>query len=138
MTPERARELFIGSQVARLASVGADGRPHIVPIAFAVSRQRIYSVVDAKRKRTMSLRRLANVRANPAVAVLADHYDDTDWDALWWARADGWGRVLAPGEAEAQRALRLLARRYPQQRPLGEVLAIDVERWSGWAASERT
>ena len=28
------------------------------------------------------------MRANPRVALLADHYDD-DWSALWWARADG-------------------------------------------------
>ena len=31
----------------------------------------------------------------------------------------------------------LLRERYPQQRAVGAVLAVDVERWSGWAAAER-
>ena len=92
------------------------------------------SAVDAKPKRTTALRRLANVRENPAVAVLVDHYDDARWDALWWVRADGRGRVLDSEEPEAQRATVLLAQRYPQQRALGSVLAVDVQRWSGWSA----
>jgi hypothetical protein len=29
----------------------------------------------------------------------------------------------------------LLAERYPRFRAVGEVLAVDVDRWSGWAAS---
>ena len=49
-------------------------------------------------------------------------------------RADGAARVLDPAEPEARAAVELLAERHPQQRPTGPVLAIDVERWSGWAA----
>jgi len=134
VTPEEARRRFAASRVARLATADADGQPHVVPIVFAVAGETIYSVVDAKPKRTAELRRLRNVTANPRVSVLADHYDDTDWDALWWARADGTARVLGLDESEAASAVELLARRYPQQRPLGAVLAVDVERWSGWAA----
>jgi PPOX class probable F420-dependent enzyme len=133
VSPEEARSRFATAEVARLASVGSDGRPHIVPIVFAVHEQRIYSVVDEKRKRTTALKRLANVRSNPAVAVLADHYE-RDWSRLWWARADGLARVLDQSAPEASAALRLLAARYPQQRPLGEVLAIDVGHWTGWSA----
>ena len=136
MTPEEARERFSAARVARLATADAAGRPHLVPIVFAVEGDRIYSVVDAKPKRTAALRRLANVRENPAVAVLVDHYDD-DWSALWWARADGQARVLAPGQPEAQQAVGLLAQRYPQQQAKGAVLAVDVARWSGWSARER-
>ena len=75
------------------------------------------------------------MRANPAVALLVDHYDDADWDALWWVRAYGRGRVLDAGDPEARRAVALLRERYPQQRATGEVLAVDVARWSGWTAS---
>ncbi|HEX8751917.1 MAG TPA: TIGR03668 family PPOX class F420-dependent oxidoreductase [Solirubrobacterales bacterium] len=135
MTAGEARERFAAARVARLATADRDGRPHLVPIAFALDGERIYSAVDAKPKRTTSLRRLANVRENPAVAVLVDHYDDADWDALWWARADGHGRVLDPGDSEARRAVELLRERYPRQRAAGAVLAVDVGRWSGWAAS---
>lgn len=119
--------------MAHLASVGPGGRPHIVPLVFALLEETIYSVVDQKPKRGPNLRRLANVRADPRVALMVDHYSE-DWQALWWVRADGTGRILAPEGSESARALSALAGRYPQQRPMGEILAVDVERWTGWSA----
>jgi PPOX class probable F420-dependent enzyme len=136
VTSEEARRRFAAARVARLASVDSSGHPHLVPIAFAVAGDRVYSAVDAKPKRTTALRRLANVRGNPAVAVLADHYEDADWGALWWVRADGLGRVLDPADLEARQAVALLRERYPRFEAVGEVLAIDVKRWSGWSAAE--
>jgi PPOX class probable F420-dependent enzyme len=106
-----------------------------VPIAFVVDGDTVYSAVDAKPKRTRALRRLANVRENPPVSLLVDHWDEEDWAALWWVRADGGGRVLDPEEPEAADAVELLRERYPRQRDAGEVLAVDVQRWSGWAAA---
>jgi PPOX class probable F420-dependent enzyme len=134
VTAAEARRSFAAARVARLATVDARGHPHLVPIVFALARETIYSVVDAKPKRTTNLRRLQNVRSNPWVSVLVDHYDDADWSALWWVRADGAARVLDPAEPEARGAAQLLADRYPQQRPVGPVLAIDVEHWSAWSA----
>lgn len=136
MNTAEARARFAAARVARLATADAAGHPHLVPVVFVVADETIYSVVDAKPKRSTALRRLANVVANPAVAVLVDHYDDEDWSQLWWVRADGTGRVLAPDPAEAAHAVALLAERYPQHRespPTGPVLAVDVMRWSGWA-----
>jgi PPOX class probable F420-dependent enzyme len=140
-----ARERFAAARVARLATADAAGRPHLVPVVFAVSGDAIYSVVDAKPKQTTALRRLRNVGENPFVAMLVDHYEESDWDALWWVRAEGRGRVLDPaggdgGEraeaerAEAAGAVELLGLKYPQQRAVGPVLAVDVARWSGWSA----
>jgi PPOX class probable F420-dependent enzyme len=136
VTPAEARERFAAARVARLATADAGGRPHLVPVVFAVDDDRIYSAVDAKPKRTTALRRLHNVAENPLVALLVDHYDDADWSALWWVRAEGRGRVLGMDEEEARRATDLLRARYPQQRVVGAVLAVDVERWSGWSGSE--
>jgi len=51
-------------------------------------------------------------------------------------RADGTGRVVDPEDPEGVRALSLLADRYPRFAPRGAVLAVDVHRWSGWAASD--
>jgi PPOX class probable F420-dependent enzyme len=132
MTGEEARERFAAARVARLATADASGRPHLVPIVFAVAGDEVVSAVDAKPKRTTALRRLANVRENPRVALLADHYED-DWSALWWVRADGRARVLEGDDG----AVAALAERYEQYRadpPAGPVLAITVERWSGWRA----
>ena len=127
-----ARERFASARVARLATAGPGG-PLIVPIVFALAGDTLYHAVDHKPKRTTALRRLENLRADPRASVLADAYDE-DWERLWWARADGTARILAPGHAEA---LALLAERYPQYRerpPAGPVIAIDVTRWSTWTA----
>jgi PPOX class probable F420-dependent enzyme len=135
VSPEEARSRFAAARVARLATADADGRPHVVPVVFAVEGDMAWTAVDAKPKRTRELRRLANVRANPRVALLADHYSD-DWSALWWVRADGTARVV--DAADAQRGLELLVERYAQYRdepPAGPVIEITVERWSGWRAS---
>jgi PPOX class probable F420-dependent enzyme len=142
MTEDEARRRFASRPVARLATADAQGRPHLVPVVFVVagdtvSGDTVYNAVDAKPKRSTALRRLANVAANPHVALLVDHYED-DWRALWWVRADGTGRVLDAGEPEARDAIARLVDRYPQYReqpPAGPVLAVDVERWSGWTGS---
>ena len=139
MTAGEAREKLAGARVARLATAGADGRPHVVPCTFALlGEDTIVSAVDHKPKRTTALRRLANIAENPRVALLADHYED-DWDALWWVRADGVARVVAPEAEPGLRAGagRALAARYAQYRerpPAGALVVVAVERWSGWAA----
>jgi len=122
--------------VARLATVDADGRPHLVPCCFALEGDVAYSVVDHKPKRTTALRRLDNIRAHPAVCLLVDHYED-NWSALWWVRLDGTARVLTDGP-EHERAIAALIAKYPQYRavPLsGAVVAIDVAGCRAWAAS---
>src|SRR6266508_3463586 len=82
-----------GAQVARLATTDPDGRPHLVPIVFALAGDTLYSAVDRKPKRSSKLRRIENARARPDVTVLVDHYDD-DWSRLWWIRLRGRARVL--------------------------------------------
>lgn len=134
LSSEEARKRFATIPVARLATISAQARPHLVPIVFVVAGEVIYTSVDAKPKTTTALRRLANIAANPAVTVLVDRYGD-DWTQLWWARADGDARTAEGAEAEA--AIRRLTARYPQyerQPPAGPVIAIDVARWSGWSA----
>jgi PPOX class probable F420-dependent enzyme len=122
-----------------MATVTEDGRPHLVPVTFAADGNYIYTAVDAKPKSKTAaggLQRLRNIRADPRVAVLADHYED-DWTLLWWVRADGRAAVLEdPRQMGAPIAL--LAARYPQYRdlpPAGPVIVIRAERWTGWAAS---
>ena len=140
MTADEARSRLAAARVAHLATAAADGRPHVVPCSFALlDDATVVSAVDHKPKRTTALRRLANIAANPRVALLADHYDE-DWDALWWARADGTARVIEPGAEPELRAaaVRALAARYPPYRerpPAGALVVIAVERWSGWSAS---
>jgi PPOX class probable F420-dependent enzyme len=134
-----ARERFGAAQVARLASVTPAGRPHLVAIVFVVVADTIYTAVDAKPKRTTNLTRLRNIRENPQVSVLVDHYAE-NWGELWWVRADGSARIVDIAEPEGQDAVSRLSDRYQQYReqpiPPGPVIAVDVGTWSAWSATE--
>jgi PPOX class probable F420-dependent enzyme len=124
------------ARVARLATTDPDGRPHLVPIVFALDGETLYSAVDRKPKRSQRLRRIENARVRPDVTVLVDHYEE-DWSRLWWTRLRGRARVLDGGD-EHDRALELLAEKYPQYRsepPGGPVLAVDVAEVRTWSAS---
>ena len=132
---DEAQARFAAASVARLGTADAQGRPHVVVVTFAVEGDTIYTAVDQKPKSGTTLKRLRNVSENPQVTMLADDYSD-DWDTLWWARADGRAQILADQQQMAA-PLRLLVDRYWQYRqapPTGPVLAVTVERWSGWAA----
>ena len=126
MADNDAVAMFAASPVAMLATVGADGAPHLVPVVFAVHDER---------KSTQRLRRLSNIEANPKVCMLVDHYDD-DWTKLWWVRADGIAAIHHSGEAMAA-GYALLRRKYLQYQRIaldGPVVTVDVQRWSSWQA----
>ena len=135
MDANEMRWRFASASVARLGTVRPDGRPHLVPVCFALDGDVVVSVVDDKPKRSTRLRRFDNVRANPAVSLLVDHYND-DWTQLWWVCVDGTARVLEAGTEHA-RAIDLLVAKYAQYgalRPAGSVLVIAVEAWRVWSA----
>jgi PPOX class probable F420-dependent enzyme len=108
-----------------------------VPVTFALQGDIVATAVDHKPKSTPDLRRLRNIRDNPLVCLLADHYGE-DWSRLWWARADGQARIVTdPSDCAAP--LDWLAAKYRQyqaQRPAGPMILIAVDRWTGWQASQ--
>jgi PPOX class probable F420-dependent enzyme len=128
--PATAEQRLAQARVGRLATVTADGRPHVVPVCFALAGGRIYTAVDGKPKSTRALRRLENVRATGRASLLADHYEE-DWSQLWWVRVDGAAAVIDADDV----ALDALAAKYEQYRaarPAGPVIAITPERWRAW------
>jgi PPOX class probable F420-dependent enzyme len=133
---ERHRRVA-GARVGRLATVDGEGRPHVVPMVFALVGDVVWSAVDAKPKSTQRLRRLANIEATGRASLLVDVYDE-DWQALWWVRVDGPAEVLPPGDPRAQGAVDALVAKYPQYRaarPTGPVLAVRCETWRSWSAA---
>ena len=136
MDSEEMRHRIDSAMVARLATVGADGRPHIVPITFALDEDTIFFAIDFKPKKTADLQRLRNIEANPSVSVLVDHYEE-DWTKLWWVRADGSARIVIDG-AIFERGISLLTQRYTQYRsarPAGPMVSIAIQRMTAWSAS---
>lgn len=138
MNEQEARRRLAEARVGRLATVDSRGRPHVVPICFALDGDHLFSAVDHKPKRRPELRRLTNLRANPFASVLVDHYDE-DWGRLWWVRADGTAAVLDPEDGmaseERRRAVALLVDKYEQyadRTPAGAVISLTVQSWRSW------
>jgi PPOX class probable F420-dependent enzyme len=141
MDREAAIALAAAARVGRMATVRPDATPHVVPITFALFRDgsaiHCYWAVDAKPKRSAVLQRIKNLRANPAVEIVVDAYDD-DWTRLWWVRLRGTGRVVTSTD-ERGSAITALAAKYAPYRSMelaDDVVAIDVEGVSWWSAGE--
>jgi PPOX class probable F420-dependent enzyme len=132
----QARRLFAGARVAVLATLDRSGQPHLVPVTFVVDSDRVWTAVDSKPKGATPLRRHANIRANPAVSLLAQHWDE-DWSALWWVRADGIATISETPQS-VDRVAGLLRSKYDQYQSVqvsGPVIAITVHTWRGWTAA---
>lgn len=114
------RALLESRPVGYLATNGPTGRPHLVPVCFALvdgdHRPLLAIAIDEKPKRHAHLTRVANLRRDPRAALLVDHYE-TDWARLAWLRLDLEGAVLDRGDAWPA-ALAALRDRYPQYRPM--------------------
>src|SRR6266853_637907 len=110
------QKMLKGARVARLATLDAKSRPHIVPVCFAYDGKLFYTAVDQKPKRVTRerLARLRNIRAVPRVALLIDEYDE-DWTQLWYILIRGKAKLI-PKSAHKEHALaiRKLRAKYPQ------------------------
>lgn len=134
---DRADRLLDDSPVGRLATAGADGAPHAIPICFAVAGDVVYSVIDEKPKRTQRLRRIRNIEESGRATLIVDRYDD-DWGQLGWVMLRAEATVLGPG-AEHAAAIAQLRERYHQYREMdldeAPLLSLRVQRATEWWAS---
>jgi PPOX class probable F420-dependent enzyme len=135
LSPDEARRRLVAARIGHLATVRADGRPHVVPIVFVVDGDLICAIADPKPKRSLDLLRYRNIAANPAVSLLVDAYEES-WRAIWWVRVDGMARVVESGP-ERDRTIELLRRKYAQYAewtaPFGAATIIQIERVTSWA-----
>ena len=124
-------------RIAHLATADARGVPHVAPVCFAIADRTLYITIDEKPKRQAGrpLKRLRNIAENPAVAMVADRYDE-DWTRLGWVILRGKAELLSPGGAEHARAQVLLCRRYLQLNAMHietlPVIAVRVEDVISW------
>ena len=139
MLSEDQRRFLENRRVAHLATADAAGAPHVVPVCFAVRENDVYITIDDKPKRgpATALKRLRNIARNPAVALVADHYDDADWTRLGWVMVRGKAEIIDEGP-EHRRAQDLLKSRYAQMRAMDlgrhPVIAIRIERATSWGS----
>jgi PPOX class probable F420-dependent enzyme len=133
---QRAAGLLELTRVATLATVSADGRPHLVPVVFALDGMDVVTAVDGKPKKGKVLARIKNIARDPRVTLLAHIYEE-EWSKLRWVRVDGRASVEEGGEAFS-RAVNSLRDRYPQYESvdlLGPVIRIIVENTTTWEAT---
>jgi PPOX class probable F420-dependent enzyme len=136
MLTDQQRRFLDAHRVARFATADAAGRPHVVPICYALTGDTLYFTVDEKPKRHpgASLKRLANLRENPFAALVVDRYDE-DWSRLAWLMLQGRADILVSG-AEHDRAQATLRARYPQLASMRieslPVVAMRIEHAISW------
>jgi PPOX class probable F420-dependent enzyme len=135
MLSEHQARFLASRRVGHLATADARATPHLVPVCFVVSDGALYITIDQKPKGDpRALKRLKNIIENPAVAFVADLYDE-DWTRLGWVMLRGPAEILTEG-AEHHRAQALLRSRYRQYRGMEldglPVIAIRIERVTSW------
>ncbi|MDH3661429.1 MAG: TIGR03668 family PPOX class F420-dependent oxidoreductase [Alphaproteobacteria bacterium] len=138
MLTDEQRKFLETERVARLATVDAAGQPHVVPICYALIGDVAYFTIDQKPKRRGELKRIANIKANPKTALVADRYDE-DWSKLGWVMIQGEAEILESGDLH-DRAQARLSERYPQLRAMRlahlPVIAIEIAHVMSWGCLE--
>jgi PPOX class probable F420-dependent enzyme len=131
--PPEAASIVHEARRAVLSTLDRFGKPHAVPVCFAVVRDELVTAIDHKPKSKRRAARLANVERNPAAAMLFDRWDE-DWRRLGWVLVRGVARIEPPGTGSSE-----LVRRYPQYSrhpPDGEVIALSPVRVTWWLWDE--
>jgi nitroimidazol reductase NimA-like FMN-containing flavoprotein (pyridoxamine 5'-phosphate oxidase superfamily) len=102
----KVAEFVHWERVSRVATAGAAGMPHAVPVCHAVSGGKIvFGSGDTGRK-------VKNLAENPQVTVVVDAYSDT-WSLLRGVMIQGRAKIVERGP-RFRRGRDLLYRKYPQ------------------------
>ena len=137
MWRDEERQYVRSARVGRLATADADGRPHVVPVCFALVDDDLVTPIDEKPQRVEpdALRRSRDVAENPRVAVIVDHYTEK-WSQLGWVQVRGTADRCGPdedGHASGVSALRAKYDQYTghdlEERPLLHVAPGSVRSW---------
>lgn len=137
MNRAESLDRLAAARSGHLATVRPDGRPHIVVITFALMDEYVVTAIDHKPKSTQRLQRLVNIESNPTASFLVDHYEDDEWDRLWWVRVDGTAAIHELG-ALREHAVATLAGKYTQYQerpPQGPVITVELENVSSWSST---
>lgn len=103
---KNAAKLIAHERVCRVATAGAEGRPHLVPVVHVLAGDKIYfgSGDDG--------RKVKNLRENPQITLTIDLYSE-DWSQLRGVMVQGMARIIERGPRFKQARARLYAK-YPQ------------------------
>jgi len=102
------------ARVARMATTGTDGLPHVVPVCPVLDRGRVYVATEG------SSRKVRNLEAYPRVAIVFDDYVE-DWNALRQVMLRGRARLIRRGLRwnELRELFDAKFQQYPEMAPIG-------------------
>ena len=66
MTPEEVREFLAANTIVEVATIGADGWPHLAPLWYVLDKDQVVFRTFTKSQKVVNLRR------NPRVTVLVE------------------------------------------------------------------
>jgi len=89
--------VFAPIPIVRVATVGADGLPHVVPLWFVWEPEAVYVSVRG------SSRTVANVRSDPHVALVLDA--GQAWVELAGVELQGTAQLLEPSHPDLRRPI---------------------------------
>jgi len=127
---DRERELVHWARVARLATVGADGVPHVVPVCPLLEGDVVYLATASEGPK------VRNMRERPDVAIVVDDPAE-DWDLIRGVLIRGRAAEVTGAEFVRLRdAFYEKYRQYEPKAPIGEddssIFGISVERVTSW------
>jgi PPOX class probable F420-dependent enzyme len=134
----RVVRLIRSARIAHFATADRSGQPHVVPICFVFDGKCFYSPIDEKPKRTAptKLKRLRNIKENPRVSLVIDHYEE-DWSKLAYVLITGTARIQQSGKTH-NHAVTLLRKKYLQYRRMQidtrPIIVITAKRITFWSA----
>lgn len=142
MFEAQERAYLEAARVGRLATADSEGNPHAVPVCFAFTDDHIVSPIDEKPQRVgpEALRRVQDIRENPRVTLVVDHYTE-DWSRLGWVQVRGRATLCEPSADPHPVGVQALEETYDQyeshaleDRPL---IRIDPGSVRSWGRLER-
>jgi PPOX class probable F420-dependent enzyme len=130
LSPEE--EKFVRwARVARMATVGSDGRAHNVPISPVLDGGSLLIATDASSKK------VRNLEGDARLTLVFDEYVEM-WDLLHGVVIEGTARIVRDGE-EFLRGRGLLYEKYrqyevdsPIEQGTSVILMVTPERVSSW------
>ena len=135
LTDEEITEFVAQSRTATLASLGADGQPHLVAMWYAVIDGQIWFETKAKSQKAVNLRRDGRVSV---LIESGDTYDTLkgvsfegrglvvdDPDALWRVGVSVWERYTGPYSEDMRPFVEMMLNKRVAVR-------LDVERTRSW------
>jgi PPOX class probable F420-dependent enzyme len=119
------------ARVGRMATAGADGRVHNVPISPVLEAGVLLIATDASSKK------VRNLEANPRLTLVFDEYAEM-WDLLRGVVVEGTARIVRDGD-EFLRARVLLYEKYrqyevdsPIEQGTSVILVVTPEGVTSW------